>query len=197
MPALANQRHEKFVQALFQGKPQNAAYEEAGYRYHEGNASRLRSNEKIVSRLAELQEQARKASEITFESLVAELEIARSKAVSLDQLSAAVKATSEKARLAGLHAPQRIEVSYNVINELRVTESIEDIADALLRGYNCELSEKERGEFVEVLRRYGEALADFLVPRLARTIDITPQKPASEYERRRLEYERRKNNGRY
>src|SRR5262249_6594197 len=120
-----------------------------------------------------------------------ELEIARSKAVSLDQLAAAVKASGEKARLAGLYAPQRIEVTYNVINELRATETIEQVADSLARAYGCTLNEKERGEFVEVLRRYGHAIHDFLEPLQAK--NITPLQSVDQIERRRIEYERRKN----
>ena len=109
MPTLPNPRHEKFCIALFEGQPQNAAYEAAGYRYHEGNASRLRSNEKVIARLAELQSAVAKKSEVTVQSLLDELEYARSRADSLDQLSAAVKATSEKAKISGLLI-QRVEV---------------------------------------------------------------------------------------
>ena len=57
MAPLRNQKHEKYALALFEGKPQNQAYVDAGYRYHEGNASRLRRNEQVIARLAELQAQ--------------------------------------------------------------------------------------------------------------------------------------------
>lgn len=58
MAALANQRHEKFAQALASGKTQREAYVAAGYKYDEPNASRLTRNDKVVARVAELQERA-------------------------------------------------------------------------------------------------------------------------------------------
>jgi hypothetical protein len=73
MPPLHNPRHERFCQELFKSEPQNAAYEAAGYRYHEGNASRLRSNERVISRLSELQREAQRSNEISVASLLDEL----------------------------------------------------------------------------------------------------------------------------
>jgi hypothetical protein len=42
MGPLANQRHERFAQALAQGKTATEAYALAGYRANDGNASRLK-----------------------------------------------------------------------------------------------------------------------------------------------------------
>ena len=56
MPALKNQKHEKFVQGLLTGMSADAAYEAAGYKPHRGNASRLRTDESVVRRLKELKE---------------------------------------------------------------------------------------------------------------------------------------------
>lgn len=55
MPVLSNQRHEAFAQGLAQGKSADEAYETAGYSENRGNASRLKSNENITNRVAELQ----------------------------------------------------------------------------------------------------------------------------------------------
>lgn len=52
---LPNPRHEAFVQALLRGENQDAAYASAGFRASRPNASRLRTNDNIVARLAELQ----------------------------------------------------------------------------------------------------------------------------------------------
>ena len=109
MPALKNIRHERFCQALFRGEPAVRAYESAGYKVHQGNSSRLRWFEMVQSRLAELQSEAAKVSGITVESLLSELEHARQRADSLNQLSASVKAISEKAKISGLLV-QKIEV---------------------------------------------------------------------------------------
>ena len=95
---LSNPRHERFAQALFEGKPASTAFEEAGYVPNDGNAIRLKGNERVQARLRELQEAVAKKTEVTVESLLAELEHARQRADGLDQLSAAVKAISEKAR---------------------------------------------------------------------------------------------------
>lgn len=54
MALLANNRHELFVQALFQGKSSIQAYEDAGFVRNDNNASRLRNNEKVIARLTEL-----------------------------------------------------------------------------------------------------------------------------------------------
>lgn len=69
MPALSNPKHERFAQALAKGKTQAEAYKEAGYSPSEPNASRLRSNDKVQARLAELQERAAIRTEITVASI--------------------------------------------------------------------------------------------------------------------------------
>ncbi len=55
MTILKNARHEKFAQALAKGMSADAAHTAAGYKPSRGNASRLRANESIVERVAELQ----------------------------------------------------------------------------------------------------------------------------------------------
>ena len=51
---LPNARYEAFAQALARGMSALAAYREAGYRPHRSSASRLRTNESIQRRVAEL-----------------------------------------------------------------------------------------------------------------------------------------------
>jgi hypothetical protein len=111
MGPLRNPKHEKYCQLLFEGQPQNAAYEAAGYRFHEGNASRLRSNEQVIARLTELQSEAAKSSEITVASLVAELEDARRRGLELNMIGAAVRAIEAKGKLSGLFE-QKIRVTH-------------------------------------------------------------------------------------
>jgi hypothetical protein len=106
-----------------------SSYELAGYRYHEGNASRLRSNEKVIARLAELQAAAAKASEVTVKSLLAELETARERADSAEQFSAAVRAIEAKAKISGVMV-EKIEVTS--INEgFDNAQSFEEVAEVL------------------------------------------------------------------
>lgn len=108
MPILSNPKHERFAQALAIGHPASVAYTEAGYVYNEGNASRLKSNEKVTARLAEILEEAHKVNmEVTRESILAELEEARQLAITNNQSSAAVQAAMGKARVQGLIIDRR------------------------------------------------------------------------------------------
>ena len=58
MPALTNQRWERYAQALVSGKSTEEAYRIAGYAPNRGNATRLKANEAIKKRVAELQGKA-------------------------------------------------------------------------------------------------------------------------------------------
>lgn len=107
MPSLKNTRHEAFAQALAKGRSADDAYQQAGFKPHRGNASRLSSNESVRRRVAELQERGAKKVEVTIESLTAELEEARALAMSEKQSSAAVSATMGKAKLFGLGLERR------------------------------------------------------------------------------------------
>jgi phage terminase small subunit len=71
--ALDNPRHERFVQGLLAGKSADDAYAAAGFRPHRGNASRLRANEHVVRRLAELQAAVADSSVITAVRVLDEL----------------------------------------------------------------------------------------------------------------------------
>src|SRR6516162_8643352 len=102
MPVLPNQRHEKFAQLLAQQKTAREAYVLSGYKDNRHNAARLKSSEHIKARVLEICEAGAKSAEVSVTSLLAELEAARAQATSLGQLSAAVRAISEKGKLAGL-----------------------------------------------------------------------------------------------
>lgn len=54
MPVLENPRYEAFALNLAKGMVDHKAYEEAGFKPNRGNASRLKANENIQSRVAEL-----------------------------------------------------------------------------------------------------------------------------------------------
>ena len=55
MPKLKNQRWERFAQELFKGHSAGEAYTLVGYKPNRGNATRLKANEAIKDRVAELQ----------------------------------------------------------------------------------------------------------------------------------------------
>ncbi|MGC1902074.1 MAG: terminase small subunit, partial [Pseudolabrys sp.] len=88
MGILTNPRHELFAQELAKGKSATEAYTLAGYKPCRQNAARLTTNDDIRARLAEIQAQAATKSEVTVQSLLDELEHARARADSLDQLGA-------------------------------------------------------------------------------------------------------------
>ena len=114
MTALKNPRHEAFAQAHARGMSASAAYVEAGYKANRHNAAALARKEHISVRVAELQEEqlaihqqataaAAANKQVTIESLIAEAEAARAKAMSeKGGAAAAVSALTAKAKLAGM-----------------------------------------------------------------------------------------------
>jgi phage terminase small subunit len=101
MPALSNARHELFAQALAKGETADAAYQKAGYRPNRGNAATLKANQSVEARVAELQGKSAERAVVTTESLIAEADEIKAKAMATAQLSAANAALTLKAKLAG------------------------------------------------------------------------------------------------
>ena len=73
MPILSNSKHERFAQALAQGASASAAFVSAGYAKNDGNASRLRGNEKVSARVEELLAEGAKQAGVTIQRVVEEL----------------------------------------------------------------------------------------------------------------------------
>lgn len=73
MPALSNQRHELFAQALAKGKPQVEAYVEAGYKQNRSAATRLAADVNIRGRVSELGAKVAARTEITAASITERL----------------------------------------------------------------------------------------------------------------------------
>jgi phage terminase small subunit len=100
---LRNPRHERFAQELATGKTADLAYVLAGYRENRSNAARLNASQNIQKRVAEIQSMGAELAAITVETLIAEAEQARSKAMGdKGGAAAAVAAITVKAKLAGL-----------------------------------------------------------------------------------------------
>src|SRR5262245_52808685 len=118
MPPLDNPRWERFAQSLAEGYCACEAYTRAGYKFNSGNCIRLKGNERVRARLAELQLVTQRNSEITTESVLAELETARVKAMETSQMSAAVRASEARAKIAGLVTER---------HEITIEEQYQDI----------------------------------------------------------------------
>jgi len=73
MPPLPNGRHELFALELAQGKTADEAYQLAGYKPNRGNAARLKADESISGRVAELQRAAAAQTEATIAGVLSEL----------------------------------------------------------------------------------------------------------------------------
>ncbi len=170
MPLLRNPRHEKFVQGLLEGKSATDAHELAGYARDDGNATRLRTNPKVIERLAELQVEVAKETKVTVESLIAELEDARRKATDLDQLSAAVRAIEAKAKVSGLLV-QKMEIGG--AGEFSRCETIEEIADEMLsyQSFYRPVTVRERQGLIELLNEQGKAVQEYLAALKAKPVN--------------------------
>jgi phage terminase small subunit len=163
MPPLLNGRHELFCLALAEGKSEFDAYSSAGYRPNRGNASRLKAKESVRARVAELQATAAKASEVTIQSLLNELEAARAKATDLNQLSAAVRAVEVKARVSGLLV-QRIEQTVVIEDRYEQAETAMDAYRMLAADLadDVSLNEEELTEAAAMVDDFAKRMHRFV-----------------------------------
>lgn len=102
MPTLTNPKHERFAQELAKGRTADESYVAAGYVENHGNAGRLKANEVITARVAELLARAAAKVEVTAETIAMQLDEDRALARQLKQMGAAVAASMGKAKLFGL-----------------------------------------------------------------------------------------------
>jgi hypothetical protein len=115
MPVLKNHRRELFAQLLFQGFPAVTAYENAGYKRHDGNACTLAKHPEVLARLEEIRgipvgtRAIAARANVTPESLMDQAETILAAAMEKDQYSAAVSALKEKSVLSG-HRIERREI---------------------------------------------------------------------------------------
>jgi phage terminase small subunit len=110
---LKNARHEAFAQAVVQGKSATEAYVKAGYQHSEPNACRLTRNDKVQSRIAELQGDAAARTVVTVESLVERFEKLAVDAQKAKQFAAASTALTAQAKLLGLWIDKRENANTN------------------------------------------------------------------------------------
>lgn len=107
MGVLKNARWERFAQELAQGKSADEAYQLAGYKANDGNCIRLKGNERVAERVAELQSKPAKKAQMTIESLIAEADEVRRAAAEANQYAAAVAALKLKSIFGGLYVEKQ------------------------------------------------------------------------------------------
>jgi hypothetical protein len=144
MPALANPRHERFAQLIFQGlisgEPklysQSRAYIDAGYpardtdrNHRSAQASSSRLLSRVIHRVRELQAIAAKQTAESADKCVRELNEVLQEARADKAHSAAVSAIATKAKILGLSDQQQY-----VATDLNQANSMQDIARRLLQS---------------------------------------------------------------
>ncbi len=174
MPTLGNQRHELFAQQLATGKSASEAYVLAGYRPSRKNAARLRANDDIAARVAELQALAARSAEITIESICRELDEATAVAKARGQASAMVSASALRAKLAGLMV-EKVEVGR--VGEFDRCQSVEQIADEMLQYEPLfrPVTEQERQGLIDLLNEQGNAVQEYFAFLKAKPINAEPR----------------------
>ena len=65
MPKLTNPKHEHFARLIAEGVPASKAYVDVGYKKNDGNAVRLKGNEKVARRVEELMERSLERHDMT------------------------------------------------------------------------------------------------------------------------------------
>jgi phage terminase small subunit len=120
--ALPNAKHEKFAQELSKGKSATEAYVLAGYKANDGNAATLKGNQRVLDRVAELQNAGSLRVEVTIASLIQEAAEIQKEARAANQHSAAIAALTAKAKLAGLWVDKNENTNRNV-DPARVTDA--------------------------------------------------------------------------
>jgi hypothetical protein len=170
MPALKNQRHEKFCLALFQGATATQAYIDAGYKPCRQNAARLMSKDDIRQRLAELQNETVATAKVTIESIYRELDEAAAIARSKGQGQAMVSVATMRAKLAGL-LTERVEVGApGSFDGLTTTAQIVDRELELLIERFIPVDEKDREGLIELHERHLKEAAEYIAAIQARQI---------------------------
>jgi hypothetical protein len=151
-----------------------------------GPAARLKANPKVAEHLAELQSEIAEKTVTTVEGLIAELEQARVRASSLNQLSAATAAILGKAKISGLMAPAKLEIGApGSFNECTTPEQVVDELLTYELHPCIEVHERDRRTLVEMFLKHFAEVEEFIAGLKARPISSEHA-----YSQRRIELRR-------
>lgn len=129
MGFLKNVRHEKFAQHLAKGMSADAAYEKAGYSANRGNATRLKANERLQARVAELQKKTEQVAVLTRADVLRELADNAVEAKKLGQLSARNQALSLYGKELGMFVDRRL-LGVTRIGDMNEEELLEFLGES-------------------------------------------------------------------
>ena len=122
MPILKNPKHERFAQALAKGEPASAAYVLAGYVANDGNAIRLKGNERISARVEEILGKAAQRTEVTVASITDRL------------LRIADKAEAEKLGASGMSVARAALMDVAKLNGLVIDRTTRELSEDQLNA---------------------------------------------------------------
>ena len=170
MGPLRNIRHERFCVALSQGHSIAESFTMAGYAKSRGNGSRLRANESVQARLAELQAQTAADAKVTVESICRELDEANAVAKAKGQAAAMVSAATLRAKLAGLMV-EKVEVgapgTFDSCNS--TAEIVDEVLARLIEQFRP-IDEQDRQGLVEMYQRHLKEAEEYVAAINARPI---------------------------
>lgn len=110
MPVLKNARHEQFAQGLAKGMTGDDAYIAAGFAPNRGNAARLKANESIRKRVAEITSRVAEKAEWSAADRLSALKSIFDASMKDDRRTA-ISAIAEANKMQGSYAPAKRELS--------------------------------------------------------------------------------------
>lgn len=169
MPALPNQRQERFVQALFRGISQQKAYVDAGFKPSLSNPSKLAKDPRIVARLAELNSARAKASDKAIEKAAEALAIDKQWVMAAMVENALIALGRQKVKLVKTRTNKQtgetVEVEIDVV--MRDAAAANRSLELLGREFRMWIERKEIGDPGEFERMNERDLRDFLATEAA------------------------------
>ncbi len=171
MPILSNPRHEKFAQALANGKSATEAYVNAGFRASRQNAARLRTKDDISARVLEIQRTAAQSAEITLAGVLRELDQAISIATAKGQPNALVNAAALRAKLGGLMVDKsQVELNATINDpalECATTAELcrklaDERLDSLSNSRWLPITEQDRQHLADLFAGWSDAIEEFV-----------------------------------
>lgn len=106
MPVLRNSKHEAFAQALAKGSTADEAYAAAGFKPNRGNATRLKLNDSIRARVAEIKSRVAEKAEWTAADRLIALKGIYDASLTDDRRTA-ISAIAEANKMQGSYAPSK------------------------------------------------------------------------------------------